>query len=252
MITQGIIAAARRRTAGWVDNYAVQYNGTDNGHYKDDPTNKSDSAGAWAMDVMVKTMPAYPGHNVIITLRTNNGGIFYISARKNADYGDTDARFDILTTAYTGQSTYGSGGDTTKPLVDAWYRLIVQSNGKMYINGVDQALNDWNAGNWTGQWHSYMTGASAWRMNVGMNWIPGVGSPTSYGNVRINNLIYYNAPLTAAEVTADYNGGVSFDRRSNAGLLAKISRYWMFEDNANEEQAGEGLTSYGTPTYAAP
>lgn len=235
------------------DDYAVEYNGTDNGHYKDDPANKSDSAGCWAMDVMAKTMPAYPGANPLISLRTNNGGFIYIGIRKNTSYSDTDARFDMAAKATSAGSTYGSGGDTTKPLVDTWYRLIVQSNGKMYINGVDQALNDWGSGNWTGQWHNYMTGASAMRMNVGMNWIPGVGSPAGYGNVRINNLIYYNAPLSAAEALADYNAGVSFDRRSNADLNAKIVEFWRFDENGNAEvNPANNLTAYGTPTYIAP
>ena len=235
------------------DDYAVQYNGTDNGHYIDNPANKSNSAGCWAMDVMVKTMPAYPVASVILSLRTNNGGVFLISARKHAGYGDTNARFDIAAVAYTGQSTYGSGGDTTKPLPNTWYRLVVQSNGKMYINGVEQVLNDWGSGNWTGQWHSYMTGASAWRLNIGMNWVPGVGSPASYGNVRINNLISYNASLTAAEALADHNGGVAFDRRSNADLNAKLVEFWRFDENGNAEiNSGNNLTAYGTPTYIAP
>lgn len=47
--------------------------------------------------------------------------------------------------------------------------------------------------------------------------------------------------------------GVSFDRRSNAGLNAKITEVWLFENNSNAEiNPANNLTTYGTPTYIAP
>ena len=49
------------------------------------------------------------------------------------------------------------------------------------------------------------------------------------------------------------NGGVSFDRKSNAGLNAKITEVWLFENNGNAEiSSANNLTAYNTPTYVAP
>lgn len=49
------------------------------------------------------------------------------------------------------------------------------------------------------------------------------------------------------------NGGKAFDRRSNAGLNAKLVEFWRFDGNGNAEvNPANNLTAYNMPTYVAP
>ena len=257
MITQGIIAAARRRTAGWVDNYAVQYNGTDNGHYLDSPSFASDTAGAIAVDVVIPTLLTSNGAIAILSLRNNNtsaGNLFALQASyQSSVYGDTNTHFSVQGWAGGGWARAGAPAGIT---AGQKYRVLFQSDGKIYIDGADAGPLIQHIASprlWTGQWMlAALTGSAPTTFGAGLRLRPD-RSAVVFGQCNINNLIYYNAPLTAAEATADHNGGVSFDRRSNAGLNAKLVEFWRFDGNGNAEiSSANNLTDYGTPIYIAP
>lgn len=239
------------------DDYAVQYNGTDNGHCIDNPAFSSDTAGAIAVDVVIPTLLTGNGAINILSLRNNKasaGNLFALLASYQSSYfGDTNTHFSVQ--GWAGGS-WGRAGAPAGITAGQKYRVLFQSDGKIYIDGADAGplVQYFSSPNrWTGQWMlAALTGSAPTTFGAGLNLRPN-RSDVVFGKCNINNLIYYNAPLTAAEALADYNGGVSFDRRSNSALAAKLVEFWRFDGNGNAEvNPANNLTAYNTPTYAAP
>lgn len=240
------------------DDYAVEYNGVNQMHGLPAPPWKGDAQGAWAFDMTLIAAPPGTGNVGVPVLGVGiylSNGVLNITCRRHTAYGDTNMRLDVL---YNVDGVAGNNkanaGNTTIITPGTRYRCLVQSNGTIYINGVAQSLVSYNGFPWiSGMWYSSLAGtASAYEQGFGGNKLP--GQPVSVsGNVRLNNVIYYNAPLSAAEALADHNGGVSFDRRTNAALAAKLVEFWRFDGNGNAEvNPANNLTAYGTPTYIAP
>lgn len=239
------------------DDYAVQYNGTDNGHYLDGPSFASDTAGAIAVDVVIPTLLTATGAILILSLQNNDasaGNLVALHASYNSSvYGDTNTHFSVQGWAGGNWARAGAPAGIT---AGQKYRVLFQSDGKIYIDGADAGpLVQFNPSPrwWTGQWMlAALNGSAPTTFGAGLRLFPD-RSGVAFGKCTINNLIYYNAPLSAAEASADYNGGVSFDRRSNAALAAKLVEFWRFDGNGNAEiNPANNLTPYGTPTYAAP
>lgn len=239
------------------DDYAVQYNGTDNGHYLDSPSFASDTAGAIAVDVVIPTLLTSTGAINILSLLNNDtsgGNQFALLANYSSSvYGDTNTHFSVQGWAGGNWARAGAPAGIT---AGQKYRVLFQSNGKIYIDGADAGplvQQFTSPRQWTGQWMlAALNGSAPTTFGAGLRLRPN-RSGVAFGKCTINNLIYYNAPLTAAEATADYNGGVSFDRRTNAALAAKLVEFWRFDGNGNAEiSSANNLTAYGTPTYVAP
>lgn len=251
-VTMGTIIGGK-----FFDDYAVQYNGTDNAHYINAPSFASDTAGAIAVDVIIPTLLSENGGIRFLGLLDNDttaGNLFVLyPVRADTVYGDTKTHFAVQGWV---------GGGWARAVVPAGitagqkYRVLFQSDGKIYIDGADAGPLIQHLASprqWTGQWMK-----SALRTGAPTNFFIGGGirpngSTSSFGKSTANNLIYYNAPLTAAEALADHNGGVAFDRRSNADLNTKLVEFWRFDENGNAEvNAANNLTAYNTPTYVAP
>lgn len=239
------------------DDAAVQYNGTDNGHYLDNPSFATDTAGAIAVDVVIPTLLTSNGSIGILSLKNNNaspGNIFTVRANyQSSVYGDTKTHFSVQGWAGGDWARAGAPAGIT---AGQKYRVLFQSDGKIYIDGADAGplIQQWASPRlWTGQWMiAALNGSAPTTFGAGLYLFPD-RSGVVFGKCNINNLIYYNAPLTAAEALADYNGGVSFDRRSNAALAAKLVELWRFDGNGNAEvNPANNLTPYGTPAYVAP
>lgn len=240
------------------DDYAVEYNGVDQMHGLPTPPWKGDSQGAWAFDLTLIAAPPGTGNAAAQALSLGiylSSGVLSILCRRHTAYGDTNMRLDVL---YNADGSAGNNktnaGNTTVIVPGTRYRCLVQSNGTIYINGTAQSLVSNVGFPWiSGMWYNGLAGtASAYEQGFGGNKLPG-NPVNASGNVRLNNVIYYSAPLSAAEALLDYNGGVSFDRRSNAGLAAKLIEFWRFDGNGNAEiNPANNLTAYNSPAYPAP
>lgn len=230
------------------DDAAVQFNGVDQAAYRDNPSFRNDNSGAMAFDVTALRIAGGNSTEQVICMRGSGGASCNVSIVQRSSFGDTDARIMI----YLNSGVWMAACDTTRITINTKYRVVFNSDGTAYINGVPQSFVRDTGSAWTGQWYGSFADATK-RFAMGANWVPGAGSPVGCGNIRLNNVVYYSAPLTAAEALLDYNGGVSFDRRSNAGLAAKLVEFWRFDGNGNAEiNPANNLTPYGTPTYAAP
>ena len=230
------------------DDYAVQYNGVDQAAYRDNPAFGNDNSGALAFDVTTLRIAGGNSNEQVVCMRGSGGASCNVSIAQRSSFGDTDARIMI----YLNSGVWMAACDTTRITINTRYRVVFNSDGTAYISAVPQSFVRYTGSAWTGQWYGSFADATK-RFAIGANWVPGAGSPVNHGNVRLNNLIYYNAPLTSTEVAQDYNGGISFDRRTNADLNAKLVEFWRFDGNGNAEvNPANNLTAYGTPTYVAP
>ncbi len=253
-LCRGIAASARR----WRDPLQVEYDGISQMHGLPTPPWKGNSAGAWAFDAVVVSAPPGTGNAIQRILGMGkylSTGFLQIDARRHTIFGDTDLRLDITTNpTNTSSPNYSNAGITTPLVIGVRYRCLVQSNGTIWVSGVAQSLVSWNSTPWLpGRWMSTLTGAaSTYEQGFGGIKLPGQPVDVS-GNVRLNNVIYYNAPLTSTEVAQDYNGGISFDRRTIPALASKMVEFWRFDGDGDAEiNPANNLTQYGTPTYVAP
>lgn len=238
-LQRSIISASRRRTSAWVDSNAIRFSGSSQSASKNTPTFGTDNAGALALDI---TLPSPTGGNVLLSLGKTNTRQWALTL--NSSGGNTC--FEV--TAYVG-GALSAICTTTPPTAGTRYRVVFGNDSKIYIDAVEQAVTpragaSLLSGN---KWFDDITGAEAIVFRLAAS-----RSNAAFANVRINNLVYYSSALTPTEATADYNGGVSFDRRSNPALLAKFVDAWYFEGDTLSYSGSNDLALYGTPTYETP
>lgn len=246
MITQGIIAAARRRT--WSSGKAIAFNGTDDLAYIDDPGFADDSAGAWAFDLYVPSFPVGDFFYYALCMVTDNttaGNSFILGVQaQNASWGDTSPRF-VWQGWNTSVNNWGRlAATTTLPSAATWYHVVVQSGRKIYINGINQTLVKHPSGadllstSWMGSnpASTHRTVAIGGKRNTN-------GTMSSQSPLWKDNLMYINRPLTDAEATEDYNGGVPFSPAARS-FYSDIANVWLFEDDLTDGKGSENLTGY--------
>lgn len=105
-----------------------------------------------------------------------------------------------------------------------WKRVVItlanngtNNNYTFYIDGaVDKATTAYGQGQTIARGNNFFIGA--------MNSFLGIGGFANFANVRLDEIMICNKALSAAEVTTDWNAGVSFDRRTSS-FAANIIRY---------------------------
>ena len=241
-----------------LDEYALQLNGVDELAYIDDAGFCDDSAGAWAFDLYV---PSFPVGNFfyyalcMLTDNTTAGNNFIIGVQaQNTSWGDTMPRF-VWQGWNTSVNNWGRlAATTTLPSAATWYRVVVQSGRKIYINGINQTLvkhpssADLLSTSWMGSnlASTHRTVAIGGKRNTD-------GTMSSQSPLRIDNLMYITRPLTAAEATEDYNGGVAFSWRKRSYASA-IKHAYEFEGDLTDSAGSEPLTgtNVGPANYVTP
>ncbi len=216
----------------------------------------SHSQGAWAFDLTLLSFPGGTGNDVRSVINAGvyaaGKGLFFISCRRNSGYGDTAIRLDIA--KYNGSgATFTRAPSAETITIGVKRRYIVQSDGKMFIDGVEASVYlSYNGNSWTGDWYSAMPGVAAnYEQRFAGEGDPG-SPPARFGNIRLNNVVYYSSPLTASEALADYNGGRPQDPRERPDLAAKALYFWPFDGHLNDIIGGQNLTAYNSPTYPTP
>lgn len=226
------------------DTTAMNFNGTDEYAYVDNPSFKADLQGAFSIWYRPSTVLAASGLETIIgygvrsagndsmlTLRQRYNGSASIAATwRNKPIPDINERMTHAgtTNLVHGQHIFSSG---------AWRHIVWQSNGSayaLYIDGALVTLALWggsaaNTGNWLGD----MSGTDH-RLAFGAHFQS--NAPLQYNDCRLNECAYFNRPLTPTEITWLYNGGTPRNPR-RGGFGSDLKSWWRF-GGASDDGSG--------------
>lgn len=245
MIGIGAIAASR-----FFDEKAVKFNGTNQLLTIPNHPYMADTQGAWSFWFKLDTLLSAPGFKILVSADMVSGGnkVINIGLRRNAALGS--GTFVDITIA---NPTIRAGSGTAVPITaGTTYHVVYGSDANLYINGVLVTLVSWAYPlPAAGTWYSSLVGGTARSISVAGNYRP----PTSvnWADVAINDLVYYNAPLTAGEVTEVYAAGKRTNpNRWTATLRAKIKSFYPFENSLNDKIGAQNWTAIGSPTYVTP
>jgi hypothetical protein len=245
MIGTGIIASARRR-ASWSTGKAIAFNGVDELAYIDDAGFCDDSAGAWAFDLYVPSLPGGEYYYQALYMSTDNttaGNNFAIAIQAAISaWGDTTPRF-VWQGWNTSMNDWARlAATTTLPSAATWYRVVVQSGREIYINGTAQTLvkHSHNVDMLSTTWMGSNLATTHRTLAIGGRRATD-GTMTLQSPLRIDNLMYITRPLTAAEATEDYNGGVPF-APSARSFYSDIANVWLFENDLADGKGSNNFT----------
>lgn len=245
MIGTGAIASAR-----FLDEKAVKFNGTNQLLTIPDHPYMADTQGAWSFWFKLDTLLSAPGFKMLVSADMVSGGnkVINIGLRRNAALGS--GTFVDITIA---NPTIRAGSGTAVPITaGTTYHVVYGSDANLYINGVLVTLVSWFYPlPPAGTWYSSLVGGTGRNIAVAGNYRP----PTSvnWADVAINDMVYYNAPLTAGEVTEVYAAGKRTNpNRWTATLRAKIKSFYPFETSLNDKIGAQNWTAIGSPTYVTP
>ena len=216
------------------------FNGTDEYMYRDDPSFKSDTAGAWSFWMNLDAVFAVADTDFVIGYGVKSGAnnsVFHFGPRRFHATG-TPTYMSITHRATNGGAIDGFSGTTTELSAGVWTHVVVQSNGtawSMWINGVSQTMTNWfgsgsNNGNWygdvSGTNHSLTVGVQYVSNAIGANFYAGLLDEVTYLSGRI---------FTAGEVASLYNSGTRTNPRKLASIQADLETWWRMgesRDNA--------------------
>ena len=241
-----------------------EFNGTDEYMRRDNPSFKSDQAGAFFFYYTPTTVLSVANAKGIISLGVNsaaNNSRFFIAQRwqLNAFPGNRQPRLEVNCRP-TNNGTINTLLSTTILTAGTRYACVVTSNGStntLYINGVADTLLV-NAGSNTGQWLGDVSGGDH-RMVTGTLWLANAAS--NYSDMKLDEVLYLpGREATAAEVTEWYNGGTPINphRLSFASALATWWRMGDSRDSATtvfDELSGANdltLVNMDASNYVAP
>jgi hypothetical protein len=229
-----------------------EFNGTDEYMRRDNPSFKSDQAGAFFFDYTPTSVLAANGTRGIIGLGVNSGANnsrWFIGQRWQTGVGpgNSQPRLEVDCRP-THNGAINILLSTTILTAGTRYACVVTSNGstnRLYINGAADTLLV-NAGSNTGQWMGDVSGGDH-RMVTGTLWLANAAS--NYSDMKLDEVLYLpGREATAAEVTEWYNGGTPINphRLSFASALATWWRMGDSRDSAttvfDELSAGNDLT----------
>ena len=223
------------------DTLAAQFNGIDEYMYVNDPTFKSDTAGAFAFWLRPTTVQTSNGIRGFIGYGTTSGAndsYFAIANRYNTTLGGFSRLEQRNRIVNGGNTLFHEGGSTL--VAGSLYHIVIQSTGStltMYINGVAETISSYlnnfttpgsNNGNWLGDvsgTNHRLTFGVDWRANAALN----------YSATKTNEGIYVGGRvLTGAEITALYNGGTPRNPHRITTLGSDLKSWWRFGDSRDD------------------
>ena len=252
MIGGGIISARRRYT----DYYALRLNGTSQQIYVTNPTFQTYVNGAIRFRVRFPVVLAANGTIPIFTFSSavaGNNSLLVVALRYNAGYAVAGNYIDVLYKSTNGGTIYIKSGKTNIS-ANTVYEVVVTSDGKIYLNGVEETYQKWTPsyGYWNAGFFGSISGTSH-DMTWGSNRNNG-GVTTNYGRIDINEMCVFNAVPTSTEVTEMYAGGGTLDPLFySAPLLAKLTDVHDMEQRLTPFVGANTYTPLGTgtPNYIA-
>ena len=243
MIGTGAIASAR-----FLDQYAIQFNGSTQCLTIANHPYLADTAGAWSFWIKPTTVLSADGVRVLVSADINSGGsrIINIGLRRHPSFG-TGTYLDITV---VNPSAAGSSGSSVPILAGSTYHIYYDSNANLYINGSAVTLVTWGVPV-TPIWYSALVGGTNRNIALAAAYRP--PSIVNPYNGDINDTTYFNAPLTAGEITEVYNAGKRMNpNRWTASLRAKVKSFYPFEQDANDKIGAQNWTPINSPSYVTP
>ena len=219
----------------------ADFNGTNEYMYRDDPSFKADTAGAWSFWVKLDAVFGSDNNDVVIGYGVQSGANnaeMFLGPRRNANTGSET--FMAITHRATNAGTIGGySGTTTALTAGVWYHIVVESNGSawsMWVDGVSQTMTRWdgfataNNGNWYGD----VSGVNH-RLSVGTRFMSNAFGPNFYAGLLDEVTYLSGRAMTSPEVAEIYNGGTPKDPRglSFATELEAIYRMGDSGDTAS-------------------
>ena len=258
MIGTGAIASAR-----FLDQYAIQFNGTNQYAYKDAPSFQANTAGAFSFWYRPTSVRASDGIYALIALGNASGAAntasFFISLRRNVGWGILNS-IEVFTRRTNGGTISATAASGLTLTAGTLYHVVVQSNGSAWdirVNNTAPTLTNWITGDGTnpGWWLGNIT-LSTPRLSMGARvFSSGVDI---YAPCKLNEVYYVNRVLTNAEITGLYKGGVTGNplRIVPQADMQLILRCGDAPDDAStmfdRSGLGNNFTLVNSPSYVTP
>lgn len=213
------------------DALCADFNGTDEYAYCDDPSWKSDTAGAFAIRMRADTLLGANGSRMLIGFGVrdagNNSQLNVLRQFRSPGTSNQNRVFTLARITAGGPGNSVTGG--TALSATTWYSVVVQSNGSawsIYLNAAAETLTV--GGSNTGDWLGDLSGTDH-RLNFGSAFIS--NAPSNYFDGRLNECIYVGGrALTGAEITEWHNAGVPKNPH-RLSFRADIDSWWRFGDS---------------------
>lgn len=245
----GLIIGSKLR-----DDYAVETNGVDSyawtsGHL----LGATPSAGAYVADVWFDAALGGNGSLNIATTHNNDttpGNTFALMfLRHGTAFGDTGMHVGIQSWD-SGANDFVRGGAASVLLPQTWYRVVCQSNGQIWVNGINQVVKQIRSFQWTGQWGQLRSGLSPSATAFGARRRPD-GTTVLFSAIGVNNFLSINRPLTPSEVAEDYNGGIRLAYQKMS-FASDIIHAYDYEQNLLDRVGSQHFTGVNGPSFVAP
>ena len=212
----------------YTDHSALRFNGIDNYVWRNNPTYKTDMVGA--IDLRFRA-PVLTGGNssvMLAALSVEDAGsdaTLAFLVRSHSLYAIAGNYLDVLYRTTNG-ATPDSKSGTTSLVANTWYSVTITSDGKIYLNGVEQSYQTWapSFGIWTGGWFGNISGVNR---NIAIGALRRAGVAWFYAGVDVNNIRILSSVPTVGEVTELYNSGDP--RLLSPTLKAKVSYAYDME-----------------------
>ena len=216
---------------------ATQFNGVDEYAYIDNPSFKTDTQGACAFWMKLPSVLASTGSLGILAYGAyeagNNAGITLFQRYNgdttiNATYRNKPI-LDIFTRETHNGTIYRAYGNHILT-TSTWAHVVVQSNGSSYsyyVNGVNAGGTSWFGSANNGAWLGDISG-SIHRLSIAAR--PFENSIISHCPQTIDELLYFNRPLTSGESTWLYNGGTPRNPL-RGGFGSDLKSFWRMGES---------------------
>ena len=254
MIGVAAIASARFAAVN-----AMRTDGIAQYAYVDNPTFKTDTAGAFSIWYRPTTVLVANGAKGIIGYGSIDATTrhVWIEQRYNSSVNIPIAYRNQPCLSTVIRATGAPAGTITQYnhifVAGALTHLVVNSDGTAYVNGALVGSTTWIIPPATGAWLNSLNAANN-RLCFGTSYT--AGAPRDFGDQDQAQAIYFNNVVTAGEVTALYNGGNPRSLRGMTFGATPIS-WWEFGGRGDTgatilDRIGTNhLTTVASPTFVS-
>jgi len=258
MIGAGAIYSAR-----FLDQYAIQFNGTNQYAYKDAPSFQANTAGAFSFWYRPTSINPSGGAFGLIALGNASGAannaIFYIGLRRSVGWSILNS-IEVYTRRTNGGPSSATAARGLSLTAGTLYHVVVQSNGSAWdirVNDTTPTKTNWQSGDGVnpGWWLGDIT-LSTPRLSMGARVVN--SGVDIYAPCTLNEVYYVNRVLTNTEITGLYKGGVTGNplRIVPQADMQLILRCGDAPDDAttmfDRSGLGNNFTLVNSPSYVTP
>lgn len=223
------------------DALALQFNGTNQYAYVDNPTFKSNTQGAFSIWYRPATIFSGDAFEAFVGFGTKQGGhntTFALALIRNSS-PSIGATYRNKTIPEIGARTT-NGGNYNRAYGNHIFtagtlaHLVFQSNGsawQIYVNGISVGATGWllagNTGDWLGDVDP--SNVNGHRLTFGSNFA--LNAALQWNDCKLNEACYFDRPLTSGEITSLYNGGAPGNPHRITTLGSAWKSWWRMGDS---------------------